>query len=139
MLVGGYAVMAHGHIRATQDIDVWVRPTPDNARRVLKALQAFGMPPGLSLEVLEKVEGEPPTGFRFGRPPIAVDLLTSIQGVDFEDAFSESLIQEIDGILIRIIGKRALLDNKRSTGREKDKLDAEALEMLPNAESADGE
>lgn len=97
------------------------------------------MPPGLSPEMLEKVEGEPPTGFRFGRPPFAVDLLTSIQGVDFQDAFAESMIQEIDGIAIRIIGKRALLDNKRSTGREKDKLDAEALALLSAAESADPE
>ena len=139
MLVGGYAVMAHGHLRATQDIDVWVRATPDNARCVLSALQAFGMPPGLSVEVLERVDGDPPTGFRFGRPPFAVDLLTSIQGVDFEDAFSESLVHKIDGISIRIIGKRALLENKRSTGREKDRIDADALEMMSDAESADEE
>lgn len=74
MLVGGYAVMAHGYVRATQDIDIWVRPTVENAQRVLIALDAFGMPPGITLETLSKIDGDPPTGFRFGRPPFAVDL-----------------------------------------------------------------
>jgi len=101
MLVGGYAVMAHGHVRATQDIDIWVRASPNNAQRVLEALQAFGMPPGLTIDTLSKADGPPPTGFRFGLPPFAVDLLTSIRGIDFDAAFVDSFVREIGGLLHR--------------------------------------
>jgi hypothetical protein len=77
MLVGGYAVVAHGFLRTTQDFDVWLRATRPNAERVMVALQAFGGP-AIPIAALERIEGDPPTGFRFGRPPFAVDLLTSI-------------------------------------------------------------
>lgn len=130
MVVGGYAVMAHGHIRATRDLDIWVRPTRANARRVLAALEEFGMPPGLSLDVLAEIDGPPPTGFRFGRPPMAVDLLTSIRGVDFNTAWKDSLVRDIGGLSIRLIGLTALLQNKRSTERAKDMLDVEALRRI---------
>ena len=93
MLVGGYAVMAHGHVRATQDLDVWVRPTPENAVKVMAAMRVFGLPPGLSADDLLLGEGPPPTGFRFGRPPFAVDLLTSIRGVAFDGAWEGSSVR----------------------------------------------
>ena len=130
MLVGGYAVMAHGYLRATQDLDVWVRASPDNAARVLEAMEAFGMPPGLTLDDLAQTEGTPPTGFRFGRRPLAVDLLTSIRGVEFDDAWPHSIVREFDGLAIRVIGRAALLANKRATGRPKDAADVAALEGL---------
>lgn len=130
MLVGGYAVMAHGHVRATSDLDVWVRPTRENAARVLAAMQEFGLPPGLAMEGLIETGSPPPTGFRFGRPPLAVDLLTSIQGVEFEDAWRTSEVRVLDGLEIRVIGRQALIANKRSTGRTKDAADVEALEAI---------
>ena len=134
MLIGGYAVMAHGHIRATQDLDVWVRPTSDNAARVMAAMTEFGLPPGLSQEDLLVSTARPPTGFRFGRPPFAVDLVTSIQGVEFDAAWAGSSVRRLDGIDVRVIGRAALLANKRATGRSKDAADVEALEALGDLE-----
>jgi hypothetical protein len=134
MLIGGYAVMAHGHIRATQDLDVWVRPSSDNADRVMSAMKEFGMPPGLSAKDLLEVAGPPPTGFRFGRPPFAVDVITSVQGVEFDEAWAGSTVRRLDGIDVRVIGRAALLANKRATGRAKDAADVEALEALGDAE-----
>ena len=130
MLIGGYAVMAHGYIRATQDLDVWVRPTSANAARVMAALDEFGFPPGLSAEQLLPSTAKPPTGFRFGRPPFAVDLITSVQGVEFEEAWAGSALRRLGGIDVRVIGRAALLANKRATGRAKDTADVEALEAL---------
>lgn len=130
MLIGGYAVMAHGHLRATQDLDVWVRASPDNAARVMAAMDAFGLPPGLSVDDLAHVEGTPPTGFRFGRPPFAVDLITSVQGVGFDEAWAGSVLRSFDGLEVRVIGRAALLANKRATGRLQDAADVEALEAL---------
>lgn len=134
MLIGGYAVMAHGHIRATQDLDVWVRPTADNAARVLSAMNEFGFPPGLCEEDLLPASTEPPTGFRFGRPPFAVDLITSVRGVGFDEAWAGSSVRQLDGIDVRVIGRAALLANKRATGRAKDDADVEALESLGDPE-----
>jgi len=130
MLVGGYALMAHGYIRATQDLDVWVRPTSDNAARVMSAMKEFGLPPGLSADDLLGGVAPPPTGFRFGRPPFAVDLLTSVRGVDFDAAWAGSSVRRLDGLDVRVIGRAALLANKRATGRAKDAADVEALEAL---------
>lgn len=128
MLVGGYAVMIHGHLRMTQDLDIWVRATDENATRVLAALDAFGMPPGIGVEDLNSADGTPPTGFRFGRPPFAVDVLTSIRGVEFEAAWTQSAVHGIGGLPVRVIGLEALLQNKRATNRAKDLGDVEFLE-----------
>ena len=70
----------------------------------------------------------PPTGYRFGRPPFAVDLLTSIQGVDFDEAWSSSIERQFAGLRVRVIGRGALLKNKRAAGRPKDVADVVALE-----------
>lgn len=133
MVVGGYAVMAHGYIRATEDLDVWVRATADNAARVLTAMQAFGMPPGLSADVLARVEGSPPTGFRFGRRPLAVDLITSVAGVSFDEVWPDTVVRQFAGVPARVIGRAGLLKNKRASGRPRDIADIVALEALEQA------
>ena len=74
---------ALGVVRATEDLDIFLEASEDNADRVLEALHAFGLPPGLPRDALTRAVGEAPTGFGFGRRPLRVDLLTSIQGVDF--------------------------------------------------------
>jgi hypothetical protein len=130
MLVGGYAVMTYGYLRATEDLDIWVRASPENAVRVMAAMHAFGLPPGLSADALARLDGPPPTGFRFGRRPFAVDLLTSVQGVDFDKAWAGSVIRDFDGIDVRVIGLAELLENKRSTRRLKDAADVEELERI---------
>lgn len=80
--------------------------------------------------------GKTATGFRFGRPPFAVDLITSVQGVAFEEAWAGSSVRRLGGLEVRVIGRAALLANKRARGRPKDAADVEALEAL--AESHDG-
>lgn len=127
MLVGGYAVNIHGYLRTTEDLDVWVKASPENAARVFEAMLRFGLPPGLNAAELADISGSPPTGFRFGRRPFAVDLLTSIKGVSFDEAWPTSEIHRVDGLDLRVIGLGKLVQNKRATGRLKDAADVEEL------------
>lgn len=124
LVVGAHALAAHGVPRATGDLDIWVRATPDNARRVLEALRAFGAPLfDLSLEDLSR----PETVFQIGVVPVRVDILTSISGVDFEEAWAGRMPVSVEGVAVGVIGRAELLRNKKATGRPKDLLDAETL------------
>ena len=124
-MVGAYAMAAYGYPRSTMDIDLWVMPEPENALLVLQALDDFGTPPGdLSAEDLQK-EG---LIFQIGVAPCRIDILTSIDGLQFEDAFARSEIIEIEGIPIHVLSISDLIINKRATGRTKDLADAETLE-----------
>ncbi|MDR2923561.1 MAG: nucleotidyltransferase [Treponema sp.] len=125
ILVGAYAIAAHGYPRSTLDIDLWVMPDHENAVLVLHALEDFGAPTGdLSLDDLQK-EG---IIFQIGVAPRRIDIITSVDGLKFEDAYSHSEIVDIDGIPVRIMSIPDLIINKRSTGRLKDLADAETLE-----------
>ena len=125
LVVGAYALAAHGLPRATGDIDFWVRPTANNADRVLEALREFGAPlHDLSREDLAR----PGTVFQIGVPPRRIDLLTAIDGVEFEAAWRNRATREVDGFSIPVLAKQDLLRNKRATKRPKDLLDAEWLE-----------
>src|SRR5687767_6219961 len=84
LVVGAHALAAHGHVRATKDLDVWVRPSPPNAERVYEALRAFGAPlTSLSVSDL----ATPGIVFQIGVAPIRIDILTAIDGVTFEEAW----------------------------------------------------
>ena len=86
LIVGAHALAAYGHVRATKDLDVWVRPDRENAQRVLSALTDFGAPLGdLSIEDLSQTG----TIFQIGMPPLRIDVITEIDGVDFEDAWPD--------------------------------------------------
>jgi hypothetical protein len=125
LVVGAYALAAHGYARATGDIDIWVRPAPGNALRVMAALRRFGAPLfNLTPRDLEV----PGTVFQMGVPPGRIDVMTSIQGVGFDEAWTSRVERERDGMKIPFLGREALIRNKRSTGRTKDLADAEALE-----------
>jgi len=125
VVVGAYALAAHGHPRATGDIDIFVRPSPENAERVLAAIIAFGAPRfGLSVTDLS-VEG---TVFQIGVPPGRIDILTAIEGVSFDEAMASHFSRIVDGLLLPILGRDALLKNKRAAGRPKDLADVAALE-----------
>jgi predicted nucleotidyltransferase len=125
LLVGAYAMAVHGYPRATADIDLWVMPAVENAPAVLQALEDFGAPCGdLSLEDLQ-TEG---IIFQIGVAPRRIDILTSVDGLTFEDAFAHSQTIEIEGIPVHVLSIPDLISNKRSTGRTKDLADAEALE-----------
>jgi len=125
ILVGAYAMAAHGFPRSTMDIDLFVLPAPENAPLVLQSLADFGAPVSdLTVEDIQK-EG---LIFQIGVAPCRIDILTSIDGIKFEDAFSRSKLIEIEGIPIHVLSVPDLIINKRSTGRTKDTADAEMLE-----------
>jgi hypothetical protein len=121
LVVGGYAMAFHGFVRATGDIDLWIRLSDENAERVWRALQIFGAPLfDLKLEDL-KIPG---MVFQIGVVPSRIDIITEIDGVDFAEAWRERKTVEIENLTIPVIGKTQLLINKQSTGRTKDRNDA---------------
>ncbi len=120
LVVGAYAMAAHGLPRATGDIDIWIRATRENAERVLRAVRAFGAPLfDLSSDDLVR----PDTVFQIGIAPSRVDILTGISGVSFEEAWRNHLTITVDDQLVPIIGLAELLRNKAATGRPKDQAD----------------
>ena len=127
LLVGAHALAAHGVVRATGDLDVWIRPTPENASKVWRALVAFGAP----LEQLSEQDlTTPDVVFQIGVVPYRIDLLTSIDGVPFEEAWQRRMRVRVEGQEIPLIGREDLLRNKRATGRLRDLADVEELEKL---------
>ena len=125
LVVGGYAMAAHRLPRATKDLDLWVRPSAENATRVLLALDVFGAPrQGLTAADLE-AEG---TIYQVGVPPNRVDIITIVDGVQFENAWRERSEVDIEGLRIPVIGRTHLIINKRTVGRPQDLLDADLLE-----------
>ena len=125
LVVGGYAMAFHGYVRATGDIDLWIRASDENATRVWRALQTFGAPLfDLNIEDLKT----PGMVFQIGLVPSRIDIITQIDGVEFEAAWREHKIVEIENLPIPVIGKSQLLKNKQSTGRAKDRNDALWLE-----------
>jgi hypothetical protein len=127
LLVGGWAVAVHGHGRATDDMDIFVRATPDNAARVYAALDAFGAPLDAH-GVTEGLFAREQYGYRLGRPPLLIELLTTIDGVTFDQAAHRAVTVEAGDVRIPVIGREALLANKRASGRPKDLADVAALD-----------
>lgn len=126
LLVGAYAMAARGFPRSTMDIDLWVMPGPENALLVLQALEDFGAPSGdLTPEDLQK-EG---MIFQIGVAPRRIDIITSVDGLKFDDAFAHSEMIDIESIPIHVLSVPDLILNKRSTGRTKDMADVELLSM----------
>jgi len=126
LLVGAYALAAHGLPRATGDIDLWVRCGEQNAQRIMTALARFGAP----LSDLSAADFmTPDIVFQIGVAPRRVDVLTTIDGVEFEEAWAERLEVAVEGLRICVIGRKHLLRNKRAAGRPKDLADASWLEQ----------
>ena len=121
LVVGAYALAAHGLPRATGDIDIWVRPTPDNAERVLRALRAFGAP---LLDLAREDLLRPDTAFQIVVAPGRIDLLTGLTGLTFEEAWPARITTSIEGVAVPVIGREDLLRNKEATGRPQDVADA---------------
>ncbi|MGA7980908.1 MAG: DUF6036 family nucleotidyltransferase [Chromatiaceae bacterium] len=127
ILIGAYALAAHGYPRATMDIDIWVMPSPDNAEAVLRALRSFGA----SLQNLTKKDLEDDgTVFQIGVAPRRIDIITAATGLKFEHTYQNAVLVNLDGIDVHIPSIGDLITNKRATGRTKDLADAEALELL---------
>jgi hypothetical protein len=129
LLVGGWAVILYGHVRATDDLDIFVRASPENSARVFAALEAFGAPLRAHAVTPEQFATEG-SAYRFGIAPLKVELLTKISGVSFDDALQGAKTFDLDGRSVPYIGKAALLANKRAAGRLKDLADVEELERL---------
>ena len=127
LLVGAHALAAHGYLRATMDIDIWVMASPDNADAVLRALQRFGAPlHDLKESDLQRED----TVFQIGMAPRRIDIITSATGLKFDEAFARSIEAIIDGMAIRVLSVEDIIINKKATGRTKDLADAEALESI---------
>jgi len=125
MLVGAYAMATHGYIRATGDLDIWVETGFENSKRIAKALSEFGAPSSMYDEETFCKEG---IVLQLGVDPCRIDLITTIDGVDFKEAYRHRKKTKINGIIINVISKKDLIKNKRSTGRDKDLLDAMMLQ-----------
>jgi len=127
LLVGAYALAAHGSPRATGDIDFWVRADIENSKRVWSALISFGAP---TSEITVNDFATADIVFQIGLPPERIDILTSISGVNFADAWTCRLVVEIDGMSVPVLGLKDLLVNKSSSGREKDNADIPTIKRL---------
>jgi hypothetical protein len=126
LVVGAHALSVHGIPRATADLDIWVRPTQENAERVMTALRNFGAPlAALGIEARDFTR--PDVVAQLGVPPYRIDLLTSISGVQFGDAWIERVHGEIAGVHVPVLGRQSFVRNKRATGRTKDLADLESL------------
>ena len=125
LIVGAHAMAVHGRPRATGDLDIWVRPAPENAARVWTALEAFGAP----LHELSKHDlSTTDVVFQIGLPPNRIDLLTSISGVEFEEAWAGRIQLRVGDLEVMVIGKEELIQNKRAVGRPRDVADVAELE-----------
>jgi predicted nucleotidyltransferase len=129
VVLGGHAVAFHGHPRATKDLDVLVRASADNAKRVYSALAAFGAPLS-AFEVGETDFATYDGVLQMGVPPVRIDILNRADGITFDEAVADGARFELDGRTIPVIGRSALLKNKRAAGREQDLADIKALERL---------
>ena len=127
LIVGAHALAAHGAPRATGDLAIWIRATPDNAARVLDALRNFGAALfDLTLDDLSS----PDTVFQIGLPPSRIDILSSISGVAFDHAWPRRLEIRIGDLAVGVIGRDDFIANKIASGRPKDLMD---LTLLPPA------
>ncbi|MFP4622631.1 MAG: hypothetical protein ACLFRX_00480 [Gemmatimonadota bacterium] len=128
LVVGAHALAAHGIPRATGDLDLWIRPTPENARRVWSALERFGAPlDPLKLDDLSS----PDIVFQIGVSPNRIDLLTSLTAVSFDEAWHKRIHVRVGDRDVPTIGKQDFLRNKRAVGRPRDLADVADLEALP--------
>jgi hypothetical protein len=124
LVVGGYAVAFHGHPRYTKDIDIWVAMTPENAEKIIRALNAFGFG-SLGLTAADFLT--PDQIIQLGYEPSRIDLITTISGVEFSTCYPAHLKLEVDGIQIAVIDRENLAKNKKASGRPQDLADVAEL------------
>jgi hypothetical protein len=132
LVVGAHALAAHGHVRATKDLDVWVRPEAGNAARVLRGLRVFGAP----LQGLTEADlSEPGLIFQIGVAPVRIDVITEIDGVEFAEAWPERLQARLGDLEVPVLSRKHLIQNKRAAGRLQDLADLERLEESSEREN----
>ena len=126
VLVGGYSVILHGYSRTTGDLDVWVEKTPANYELLVRAFYDFGVPvfDMTAANFLHHPEWDV---FTFGRPPVAIDIITKLKGLEFAEAFAQATDAVVDGLTVRLIQYQHLLQAKRAAGRPRDQNDLDNL------------
>jgi hypothetical protein len=124
LVVGGYAVAYHGYPRYTKDLDIWIETSPENADRIIQAINRFGFG-DLDLEAGDLLE--PDRVIQLGYPPVRIDLITSMEGVIFEECHASRVETDIEGITVPFIDLASLKKNKQATGRHQDLADLENL------------
>ena len=124
LVIGGYAVAFHGEPRYTKDLDIWVQMSSENAARLVRALDAFGFG---SLNLTAQDFLAPDEVVQLGYPPNRIDLLVSLQGVDFETCYTLRVETVMDDVLVNFIDLENLKKNKQATGRLQDLADLENL------------
>ena len=127
IIVGGYAVIYHGYNRTTGDLDIWIKPSHENYNKLLRAFGVFGMSSFDMTEekFLNQVNYDV---FTFGRPPVSIDILTNVKGLDFNNSFANSSLTEFDKVQVRMIDIHDLLTSKKASNRPKDMDDLNHLE-----------
>ncbi len=124
LLIGGYAVGYYGYPRATANMDIWIATEPENAEKVVKVLQEFGfgveeLTPDLFLKEEQII--------RMGLPPVRIEILTTISGVNFRECYAARQVDVLDGLAVNLISLNHLKINKKASGRYKDLNDLENL------------
>jgi hypothetical protein len=126
LVVGAHALAAHGHVRATKDLDVWVRPSQENASRVLRSIVDFGAP---LQDLREEDLVHPGLIFQIGVAPLRIDIITSIDGVEFDEAWTDRVVIRVGSLSIPVLSRHHLIANKKASGRLQDLADVERLEQ----------
>lgn len=129
LIVGGYAVNFYGYRRTTGDIDIWIKPNNDNKLKVINALKKLGIPQK-SLNQLQEMDFTKHLVFSDGEEPFKIDFMTYISQVNFEEAYTQKVITEIDNLKIPFINIKHLIISKIGTGRPKDNMDIEQLQKI---------
>jgi len=125
LIVGGYAVGIHSQARMTQDIDFLIKPTNGNAENLIKAISEFGTP-DMNLSINDIIN--PEIIVQFGNPPIRIDILSSIDGVEFDEAFKNRFVHNLGSLKnVNFISYEDLLKNKKASNRQKDNFDLQWL------------
>ena len=124
MVVGAYALALHGRPRATGDLDIWIDATPENARRIMQALGAFGAP---LAEISEQDFARPGVVYQIGVAPGRIDLLTDLSGLTFAEAWADRVRSPFGAVEVDFIGRDSFIRNKRAVGRAKDLGDIDGL------------
>lgn len=126
LLVGGYAVILNGYRRSTGDLDIWVKVTPENHRKLINAYLSFGLPT-VDISKENFLNNDEVEVFTYGIPPVSIDVIKVVKGCNFEEAYLLSNIYNEDGLLIRFIHLNTLIQAKKAAGRYKDLDDIEKL------------
>lgn len=129
LIIGGYAVIQYAEPRYTKDLDVWISTDMANAASVYRALKEFGAP---LAELTKEDFSEEGYFYQMGVPPMRVDILMGIPGIEFEEAWDKRVEVDFDGLMVPFISKEDLITAKRASGRPQDLIDADTLSKMPD-------